>query len=93
MDYQALITIELWDVNQDERNEIYEYLNAKGWEKIGCVSTTWKASISTNVTINNQKEALADILKKAVKRSKTGNVEYVIQIGEGDVLISKLIGD
>ncbi|MBN1462629.1 MAG: hypothetical protein JW922_03005 [Paludibacteraceae bacterium] len=90
MGLKALITLDLPNVTEDQRNLFYQSLTENRWTKINCLTTAWKASFNDNVNKNNALIVLENDLQSAKTSSGVRRVEYAIQLSLDDVKIATM---
>lgn len=90
MGYKVLVTLDLPDASDDQRNAFYDVLTNEKWTKINSLTTAWKVSFKDNVERDSAIMTLKNHLQKAKTESKLKKVEYAIQMNKLDIIISTL---
>ncbi len=90
MGYKVLVTLDLKNTSDDEREKFYEVLEQEKWKKIKSLTTSWKVSFNDDFTYEEAIKTIKNDLKKAKKDSKASDVEYAFQLNKEKVLINKI---
>ncbi len=90
MGYKALITLDLPDASNEQRNVFYETLSNEKWTKIDNLTTSWKASFQDGIERVDAIKILHKHLLQAKIDSKVTSVHYALQLDKVDVVISYL---
>lgn len=88
MGLKALITFDLPNATEDQRNIFYECLETNTWTKFGNLSAAWEATFNNTVDRNAALDILNNDLQKAKQESKLVEVHYAIQLGLDDIIES-----
>lgn len=62
---KALVTIDLLEAENSERNIFYEYLREKNWKKIENLTTAWKVSFTETATRSSAITTIENHLRQA----------------------------
>ena len=90
MGYKVLVTLDLPNASNDQRNTFYEVLTREKWIKINSLTTSWKISFKDNIVRDVAIAELMSDLQKAKTESKLKKIEYAIQLDKLEVVISSL---
>jgi xanthine/uracil/vitamin C permease (AzgA family) len=90
MGYKVLVTLDLPNANEDQRNAFYEVLANEKWSKIKSLTTAWTVSFKDTVERDGAIATLKSDLEKAKTESKLRKVEYALLMDKIDVIISTL---
>jgi hypothetical protein len=90
MGFKALITMDLPNITEEQRDQFYDILKEEKWLKIKKMTTTWKVSFSDEITRDDAIIALENDIKKAKQNCRISKVEYAVQLGMGEIKINIL---
>ncbi|HAD98789.1 MAG TPA: hypothetical protein DCG19_15355 [Cryomorphaceae bacterium] len=90
MGYEALITLDLPNSTDEQRDKFYEVLAKEKWVKLKTLTTTWTVLFNDGVTRARCVEILMQDLKKAKEQSRIYTVAYAIQLDQQSVEVDKL---
>jgi hypothetical protein len=85
MGYQVLITLDLPNASDDQRDQFYAVLENEDWQKITDLTTAWEISFQDGGARSGVIGTIENDLKKALISSKLEKVEYALQMAEMNI--------
>ncbi|WP_444447886.1 hypothetical protein [Pseudomonas kurunegalensis] len=87
---KVLLSLDLID-SEDQRDDFYDFLKAKKWQKTNDVDTVWtllytKLNPEKDEAYNKIKNNIAKTLIEAATEFKLKKVRYVAQLGNHEVI-------
>ena len=83
-DVCTMLTVDLYDVSDDQRDTFYETLAKLQWDKIDGVTTTWVCGYGQVNTNKMSKDAHDDVQKAAWEANlEADDYDYAFFAGEG----------
>ena len=88
---RVLLSLDLNDASHKQRDELYEILKGKNWQKTKHVDTVWTLTYSDydhEVKENFQtiRDYLANTFRSAAEKLKLTEIYYVAQLGNDSVI-------
>jgi hypothetical protein len=91
MGYKVLVTLDLHNAGDEQREKFYEVLAASGnWSKIINLTTSWKVSFVDDLSRDQAIEIIKKNLQKAKDDSRITKVAYALQMDKFEVIVSAL---
>lgn len=90
MGFKALVTLDLPNINEEQREQFYDILKEGKWKKIKNLTTAWKISFIDGGTRDGAIRILENQIKKAKNECKVSTVEYAIQLDTDEIIINTL---
>lgn len=87
MGYQVLLTIDLPNCINCEREMFYEILEGNKWHKIDNLSTSWTSIFNDDVKREEAVEIIVTDLVAAKDYSSVEKYYYAFQLGKGSIEI------
>ncbi len=86
MGQKVLVTIDLSNASEEQRDKFYKVLKEEKWLKLKNLTTAWKVSFKNEVTRIDAINTIKNELKKAKTSSKVSRVDYAMQLNTIDLL-------
>lgn len=90
MEYKVLITLDLKDVTDEQREEFYKELKEFSWSKIEELTTTWECSFKDSFSRSDVSKSVLFHMQKAKQRSKITQVKYAFQMDREEIEVGNL---
>ncbi len=90
MGLKVLITLDLQNATDKQRDAFYSILKKENWNKLSTLTTTWKASFKDEVTRISAIRIIKQDLIAAKSHSGINRVDFAFQLDTKDIIIDKL---
>ncbi|MCW7471767.1 hypothetical protein [Leptospira kanakyensis] len=87
MGYKGLITLDLPNAKDENRQKFYDFLERNNWRKLDNLTTAWEVSFEKDITRLEAIKILKSELIEAKKESKINNYKFAIQLGKAEIEI------
>lgn len=85
MGYKVLVTLDLKNATDEQREEFYTELKEFNWFKIEKLTTTWTCSFKDSFSRSDVSKSVLFHMQKAKQRSKITQVKYAFQMDREEI--------
>ena len=78
----GLISLDLNDVNKEQRDTFYEYLEEKNWVKYKDLTTTWRVNFGASFTEESALKWIEVRIKEVARKAGVSSYKVVADISE-----------